>query len=204
MKNFGTAVKKKRTKEGISQYKLAEITGVSRHLISHWERKKTKTISKKVLKSFVKVGWGDEQFWSQFLHKKRKQRRCCVHRCFGWRVSKKMCETHYREILKYGKIRHKKEKRASKGSGHLDKSGYIRVTRKDRTQTFQHRQVMEEFLGRRLTRTEYVHHKNGIRADNRLDNLELWTRAHPSGQRVSDKLKWAKEFIKEYDNLLMQ
>lgn len=46
---------------------------------------------------------------------------------------------------------------------------------------------------------EQVHHKNGDRSDNRLKNLELWTTSQPAGQRVKDKLKWAKEFIKIYE-----
>lgn len=45
---------------------------------------------------------------------------------------------------------------------------------------------MEKTLGRKLEKYETVHHKNGKRYDNRPDNLELWRRNHPSGQRVTD------------------
>lgn len=78
---------------------------------------------------------------------------------------------------------------------HIDKSGYVILnppgrTRENSYQQPEHRAVMEATLGRRLLSTETVHHKNGVRHDNRPENLELWSGRHGRGQRVADQDIW--------------
>lgn len=91
-----------------------------------------------------------------------------------------------------------------KGAGGLNSQGYWRLYKPGhpnagkRGHILQHTLVMSEYLKRPLAKGETVHHKNGIRTDNRIENLEVWSSSHPPGQRVEDKIKWCLEFLKFY------
>ena len=61
--------------------------------------------------------------------------------------------------------------------------------------------VMAKHLGRPLRAGETVHHRNGVRTDNRIENLELWL-TQPAGQRVTDLLGRAREIVAEYQPLV--
>ena len=79
-----------------------------------------------------------------------------------------------------------------KGGRFITLDGYILVPKPPdysgtaRGRIFEHRLVMEGVLGRHLLRSEFVHHINGIRDDNRPENLELWQKPQPNGVRSAD------------------
>lgn len=83
------------------------------------------------------------------------------------------------------------------GSRKLTRDGYVSVKAPDGRVIGEHRLVMEGFIGRRLVTGEAVHHVNGDRADNRIENLELWLKSQPSGQRVSDLIDYVIEFHRD-------
>lgn len=83
------------------------------------------------------------------------------------------------------------------GYKHITKLGHPNCTSKT-GRIAEHTYLMSEHLGRPLRKEESVHHKNGIRDDNRIENLELWHKGQPPGQRIEDKIEWAKKFLEEY------
>lgn len=83
-------------------------------------------------------------------------------------------------------------------SRRLTSSGYVYMCLPGKANYAEHRYIMEQHLGRPLLPSETVHHKNGVRHDNRIENLELWSTSQPSGQRVEDKLEWARQIIALY------
>lgn len=106
----------------------------------------------------------------------------------------------------------KKGKQSSnwKGGRVIDKKGYVHIWKPGhpnavmgygKQYVLEHRLVMSEHLGRALFRHENVHHKNGKRDDNRLENLELWTTMQPAGKRPKDLIQFAKEVLKLYENI---
>ena len=113
-----------------------------------------------------------------------------------------MCRSCHVSLKRYGDMNTAKRNTRKKGMGSI-KNGYV-VHNKNGKEYSEHRLVMEEHLGRKLTKGENVHHLNGQKADNRIENLELWSTSQPYGQRVEDKIKWAKEIIAKYEEVELE
>lgn len=97
-----------------------------------------------------------------------KTRKCCSLECSKKYRAKIMAGERNHQ---YGRRREQRGK-VYKGGRRVSSWGYILVLVGDKYE-FEHRVVMENALGRRLSRLECVHHKNHDRTDNRLENLEV-------------------------------
>lgn len=118
---------------------------------------------------------------------------CAVEGCEKIAVTRGWCGMHYMRWQKTGDPGEAGYLPKRRPPQPRLKRGYVVIGGKRRN-----RLVMEEFLGRPLRADEEVHHKNGVKTDDRIENLELWSTSHPPGQRVVDKLVWAREIVARY------
>lgn len=131
------------------------------------------------------------------ITRERQIGNCQSPDCDRRRYAKGYCQAHYTRLKNGGDPSEPIRPIAPKGSGSIDSKGYRSVWVDGRQQK-EHRVVMARIIGRPLLPEESVHHKNGIRSDNRPENLELWTTSQPFGQRVEDKITWARKILALY------
>lgn len=140
---------------------------------------------------------------------------CSAEGCERPSMTAGLCRAHHSRRVRTGDVQANIPLRKSRpvqppGTKRATKFGYVRIkvgvdspyaTLKNGW-AHEHHYVMAEHLGRPLFPHEEVHHLNGVRDDNRLENLELWTTSQPRGQRLVDKIAWAKELLEQYPELL--
>jgi hypothetical protein len=135
-----------------------------------------------------------EKFKAARREQEKRKPRCTYENCPNPQVYVDgLCRSHHSRLVRTGSADGLVQR---KKSGGINPDGY-RVVKRRR----EHRLVMEEHLGRHLQPWLNVHHRNGIRHDNRIENLELWVTAQPSGQRPEDLASWV---VEHYPDLVRQ
>jgi hypothetical protein len=129
-----------------------------------------------------------------------KREICRIKGCNRKHFAKGMCKSHYNRANKGAteeEIQKPFRKRGKNGTGTIHSAGYKEITLKGK-KIYEHRFIMEQHLGRELFKDEHVHHINGDKLDNRIENLEIWSTGHPSGKRIKDLVAWAEEILARY------
>jgi hypothetical protein len=121
-----------------------------------------------------------------------------------------LCDLHYQRWRVRGRptdlseITGERRQRTRGSDRRINNDGYVVVYAPDHPNAWvtgwilEHRKVMADLLGRPLRRDEIPHHRNGVRTDNRLENLELCVYGHPRGQRAEDLVEWAVALLRQY------
>lgn len=119
---------------------------------------------------------------------------CSVETCTGRMVARSLCMKHYQRLrrLRPDDVPKISKRRTRGNTRTINGNGYV-LLRFDGVNILEHRLVMQQHLGRQLESHENVHHINGVRHDNRIENLELWVKPQPCGQRPEDLAAWVVE-----------
>lgn len=136
---------------------------------------------------------------------RKPARLCSVEDCDRPHQAHGYCAAHYVRFVRKGDPQAEIPIRTAKRKGWIT-HGYRWVPVPDElihlsgglSSIAEHRLVMAVILDRPLRDDEVVHHRNGIRDDNRPGNLELWCTYHPKGSRPEDLIDYCFEILNRY------
>lgn len=129
---------------------------------------------------------------------------CSVAGCARKTIARGLCSAHYAKLQKHGDPLFESDWFKKRFGPIVDETGYVHVYDPEHPNAHksgrvpEHRKVMADLIGRPLKENENVHHKNGVRSDNRPENLEIWVSSQPSGQRRADLVEWACRILADY------
>lgn len=114
---------------------------------------------------------------------------------------KRLCSTECRSLFR--RLDYQARHPDAEATRSVVRNGYVRVIIPGKNgmpsrETFEHRWVMEQHIGRELLPEETVHHRDGNRQHNAIENLELFSSRHGPGQRVIDKVDFAIDMLLTY------